>query len=94
MPKAKETDKQFYWKLRDEIHEWYSNDGTLLDKVGLHEVLKLNAGLHGVSMSNDSTNAITHEELQELKEKTKAYALEHCGIEYDKDKRIKLNFKR
>lgn len=89
MPKAKESDKEFYFVLRDQIHEWYSNDGTQLDKVGLHELLKLNAGLNGVSMAT-----IEHDQLQELKEKTKAYALQKCGIEYDNDKRIKLNFKR
>jgi len=89
MPKAKETDKEFYWIMRDQIHEWYSNDGTLLDKVGLHEVLKMYADLEGVSMAT-----IEHEELQQLKEWTKAYALEHCGLHYDNDNRLKLNFKR
>ncbi|MAG87313.1 MAG: hypothetical protein CMB97_08095 [Flavobacteriaceae bacterium] len=87
--KASNQDKEFYWIMRDQIREWYSNNGTLLDKVGLHEVLKHYADLDGVSMKT-----ITHDQLQQLKEWTKQYALEHCNIEYDKDERIKLNFER
>jgi hypothetical protein len=75
--------------MRDEIHAKHHEDGAMVSKVGLHEVLKMYADLEGVSMAT-----IEHEELQQLKEFTKQYALEHCGIEYDKDKRIQLNFKR
>ena len=89
MPKATLEDKKFYFALRDDIHKWYSNDDVLLDKVGLHEVLKMYADLEDVSMVD-----ITHDQLQQLKEWTKQYALEHCGIEYDNDNRLKLNFKR
>jgi hypothetical protein len=89
MTKATQSDKEFYWTMRDAIHTYYRNDGVLLSKVGLHEVLKMYADMEGVSMKD-----ITHDELQELKEWTKNYSLEHCGIEYDEDKRLKLNFKR
>lgn len=89
MPKAKETDKEFYWTMRDHIHAKHHEDGAMVSKVGLHEVLKMYADLEGVSMAT-----IEHEELQQLKEFTKQYALEHCGIHYDNDKRLKLNFKR
>jgi len=78
--KATASDKKYYFAMRDEIHAYYLKIGSEVSKEGLHEFLKLYADLEGASLET-----ITSDELQQLKEWTKQFALEHCGIDFDLD---------
>ena len=83
--KATAKDKKYYFALRDEIHAHYLDLGSDVGKEGLHEYLKKlfcdYEGIKNLSLRGD----VDKQTVANLCEFTKQFALEHCGIDLDKD---------
>jgi hypothetical protein len=87
--KATPKDKKYYFAMRDEICEHLNNKfkHIMTSRQELHEGLKYYADLEDVSMED-----IDHDQIQQLKEWTKQYALEHCGLDLDAGNGIQFNW--
>lgn len=85
--KASKEDIKFYkGVILIQIHDYLTKEQTFLSLEELDNFLKDYADLFGISCSD-----MTHNEMQELKEYSKQFAMS-VGLDLDKDNGINLNF--
>ncbi len=88
----KESDKGYYWRLRDATFRKSKQDGSGLTKEETKEAMKAIV-FEFDHLDNWSVANMTKTDLQKLKEAGKLFA-HRIGLDPDKDDRIKLNFNR